>query len=215
MVGSSWPRMLNAATSHADSDTRRTMKVVADHRGHEADHQPGQRQLGGDRQQIAAARPGRMPHRDARHDHQHREHRGRGVADQHAHEHPQRRRPAHRERGQVDPRADRGAGGECDPGAGQDQAELQIEPGRGDLRADRARGGMQEIDDVSSVSIVKVSSQGRSAHPDKLIRISGRFSTTTALMPSRYGRRGDDQAARIGHIAAGGQKWVGVELWRR
>ncbi len=28
MVGSSWPRMLKAATSHADSDTRRTMKVL-------------------------------------------------------------------------------------------------------------------------------------------------------------------------------------------
>ena len=28
MVGSSWPRMLKAATSHADSDTRRTMKSL-------------------------------------------------------------------------------------------------------------------------------------------------------------------------------------------
>ena len=28
MTGSSSPRMLNAATSHADNDTRRTMKVL-------------------------------------------------------------------------------------------------------------------------------------------------------------------------------------------
>ena len=32
---------------------------VADHRGHEPDHEPRQRQLGGDHQQVAAARPGR------------------------------------------------------------------------------------------------------------------------------------------------------------
>ena len=36
--------------------------------------------------------------------------------------------------------------GECDAGAGQDQAELQIEPWRGDLGADRTRGGMQEFE---------------------------------------------------------------------
>ena len=28
MVGSSWPRMLRAAISHADSDTRRTMNSL-------------------------------------------------------------------------------------------------------------------------------------------------------------------------------------------
>ena len=48
-------------------------------------------------------------------------------------------------------RADRGAGGVGDSGGGQDQPELQIEPGRGDLRADRTRRGEQEFGDVVQV----------------------------------------------------------------
>ena len=75
------------------------------------------------------------------------------AVDQHAEEMPQRRRPAHRQRGQVDARADGGAGREGDAGAGQHQAELQIEPGRGDLGADRARGGLQAIEDVVQVHV--------------------------------------------------------------
>ena len=49
MVGSSWPRMLNAATSHADSDTSRTMKVLRMTEVIEPDDQPGECEIGGDR----------------------------------------------------------------------------------------------------------------------------------------------------------------------
>ena len=54
--------------------------------------------------------------------------------------------------------------GKCDPGAGQNQAKLQIEPWRCDLGADRTRGGMKKIGDVSEVQIHRqISSQGGSA----------------------------------------------------
>ena len=53
--------------------------------------------------------------------------------------------------GDIDPGADRRAGGESDPGGGQDQPQLQIEPGRGHLRADRTRRGEQEFGDLVQV----------------------------------------------------------------
>ena len=44
-----------------------------------------------------------------------------------------------RQRGHVDPRADRRIRRIGDAGGSQDQPELQIEPWRSDLRADRSR----------------------------------------------------------------------------
>jgi hypothetical protein len=107
--------------------------------------------IGGGAQQIAAMGPGRGHHDHARQRHQNREHRGRCALDQHARGLPQRRRPVHRQFCQIDPRADRGTCGQRDPGGGQDQAKLQIEPGRGDFGADQTRGGVQEIRDVVRV----------------------------------------------------------------
>ena len=83
--------------------------------------------------------------------HQQREHSRRGAAGQHPHEQPERRWPAHRERGDVDPRANGSADAERDSGADQDQPQLQIEPGRCDLGADRTRGGVQEFGDLVQV----------------------------------------------------------------
>ena len=57
--------------------------------------------------------------------------------------HPQR----HRQRRHVDPGADCRIRRIGDAGGGQDQPELQVEPWRGDLGADRARGRLQKLKD--------------------------------------------------------------------
>ena len=102
---------------------------VADDRCHKPDDKPRHRQLGGNHEQIAAARPGRMIHDDARDDHQDGEHRGGCAGDQYADEVPHRQRPAHCERSHVDTRVNRGIRRVGHSGAGQHQAELQVEPG--------------------------------------------------------------------------------------
>ena len=157
-------------------------EFVADHRGDEADDQPGQRELGGDRRadSCGSARSTATSRRVPRH--QHGEYRGRGAGDQHPGEHaaaaPASPSPARSCR----PERDRRARGERDPGAGQDQAELQIEPGRGDFGADRARGGMQE----SAMSRPFPSSNlvGKAAASRNLIRICDKIPTTAARTPS-------------------------------
>ena len=174
---------------------------VADHRGDEPDDQPGQRQLGGDREQVAAARPGRCQH--------------------------DRRAPAiistantavgalptstrmNRRNGSgqpiasevdIDLGADRRAGGEGDARGGQNQPELQIEPGRGDLRADRARAAKQEFGDLVQV------------HRQNLIAgsQSGKFDSNSGQNPTMAApgaidttsRRSRVKARKTGHIAA-------------
>ena len=124
---------------------------VADNRGHKPDDQPGQREFGRDHQHVAAARPGRMEHRDARGNDQNRKHDGREACHQHMGEVPQRQRPSIGERVVIDARLKRSVGGECDSGRGQDQAELQVEPGRGDFRANGARHRSQVFDDVVQI----------------------------------------------------------------
>ncbi|MEY9767366.1 hypothetical protein ABH988_008151 [Bradyrhizobium ottawaense] len=69
---------------------------IAQHRGHQPDHEPGEAQLGGDHQQIGAARPGRVVHHHARDDHEQSEHCRRGAGEHHPGEVPERQRPAHR-----------------------------------------------------------------------------------------------------------------------
>ncbi|MGY3106577.1 hypothetical protein ACVWW7_003204 [Bradyrhizobium sp. LM6.9] len=102
---------------------------VAQHRGQQPDREPGQPELGGDHQQIAAARPGRVIHHHAGDDHQQGEHRRRGAAHHDAGEVPERQRPVHRQRCHVDAVANPGFRGIGDAGRSQDQAELQVEPG--------------------------------------------------------------------------------------
>jgi hypothetical protein len=133
--------MLSAATSHADSDTSRTIKAL---RMIEV-----KRLISSHAKASLAA--GRRQHHHPRQRHQQREHRRRGVADQYAHEQPKRCRPAHGERCHLDPRADCRACGECDPGTRQDHPKLQIEPGRPDFGADRTRGGEQKFGDLVEV----------------------------------------------------------------
>ena len=148
---------------------------VANDRGHEPDDQPGERELGGDHRadSCGSARSNGTSTTRAS-DHQHREHRGRKRCRPARARTAAAARPAHRERGHVDPRANRRAGGKGDPGGGQDQAELQIEPGRGDLGADRTRGGVQEIDDVVQIHRQNLISRQIGVR-QALIRMSGRF----------------------------------------
>ena len=124
---------------------------VADDRGHKPDDQPRHRKFGRNHQHVAAARPGRMEHRDARGNDQKRKHDGREARHQHMGHVPQRQRPSFGERVVIDARLERRVGGECNSGRGQDQAKLQIEPGRGDLRANRPRRGSQVFDDVVQI----------------------------------------------------------------
>ena len=178
---SSWPMMDSAATNHAADRHQLDDEGVAQHRGHEPDRKPGQPELGGDHQQIAAARPGRVIHHHAGDDHQQGEHRRRGARDHHPDEVPERQRPAHRQRRHVDAVANRGFRRIGDAGRGQDQAELQVEPGRGDFRPDAARGGLHELHEVFEVHVHR-SLVGKQAGQD-LIR----------------GRRRIPQRARPGH----------------
>ena len=136
-------------------------------------------------------------------DHEDRKHRGRRAADQHADEMPQRQRPAHRQRGHVDPRADRRIRRIGDAGGGQDQPELQIEPWRGNLRADRSRGRLQELDDLFRGHVHRQNLVRRSS--GKSDSNGGQISTNKAGGPSihRAGVRvGELRALKIGHIAA-------------
>src|ERR1700753_116162 len=59
IVGVSWPVMLKARHKPCRQRHQADDKRVANDRCHEADNQPGQCKLGGDREQIAAAWPGR------------------------------------------------------------------------------------------------------------------------------------------------------------
>ena len=181
---------------------------VADNRGGQPDDQPGQRQLGRHHEHVAAARPGRVVHDDARSDQHDREYRGGCGGDQHAGEVTQGQRPAHRERSHVDTRADGGIDRIGDAGGGQHQAELQIEPGRGELRADRTRGGVQELDDVfQSGPSAKSRSRpdGVRAHQAKLIRSAGRFPQWRLQMPSIQHARRCELGRKTGHIVAFGR----------
>ncbi len=64
-VESRSPRMLSAATAHADTDSKRTASSLRIDAGGEADDQPGERQARGRDQQVAAARPGHVHHDQA------------------------------------------------------------------------------------------------------------------------------------------------------
>ena len=194
--------MLSAATSHAETDTTRDDEGVADHRGDQADRRARPAPAWRRPQQIAAARPGRHHHRDARDPHQQREHAVGTLATSTRRNMPQRRRPAHRRASSCRPaRGPRRRRGKGDSGTGQHQAELEIEPGRGDLGADRARGRLQEFERKSfrSMSIVEISVQ-RPQHGDceptrqiPIIAAPGhRYSTTARRIKS----------PKIGHIAA-------------
>ena len=85
----------------------------------------------------------------ARHCHQEREDRRRRAADQNADEQPERRRPAHRKRQHVYPRADAASAGIASR-RGQDQSKLQIEPGEV-TSAPTDRAAVQDLDDLFQI----------------------------------------------------------------
>ena len=63
--------MLSAAIDHAATDTRRLNELVADEARQDRDHHPGGRQVGGDADQVKAARHRRRPHAGVDREQQH------------------------------------------------------------------------------------------------------------------------------------------------
>ena len=94
--------------------------------------------------------------------------------------HSRRRRPIQSKLGQINARTDRGTDGKGNSGAGQHQAKLQVEPWRGDFGADRAGGGMQEVENVAQF------------HGQCLVsgRIGVSIDSNIGRFPPRLGARG-------------------------
>src|SRR5262249_17328837 len=130
--------------------------------------------------------------------------------------------------GEVDARADGGTGKVRHAAAGEQQPDLEIEPGRGEFRAHRSCRRKQPIEDLVQVHGRNLDQCGNIRSMPSAAGSKQAVSVLAAAMetgrcpwrwrdfkPAIRIMRCGNSARNRENLAEMGGKWVGVEVWRR